>query len=242
MSKEVAKVDADVALYSTGLGRGIEDVDTVDIIKPRILLLQALSPAVADGLGKPGEFMNNISNSVYGNSMIIQPIKYFKTRIKWIPRIEGGGIECRADDGKNGTTYGSCKVCPNRNWTTETPPSCDEIHNFLSIVRGDGAMSIVIVSFSKTNWRLGKQFISKITDDIVSWKRDMFAKKYKLFSRGAQNAAGQKYFIMDTDAGELVTEDEFKQGESAFLTFQHVTMPVDYVQDEYTGVDADVSG
>lgn len=78
-----------------GQGAGLEDVDTKDIEIPRITLMQALSPQVADGTFKAGDLVQSVTSELLapaGEPLSIIPVKRFKTWIMWRSRDAGKGI------------------------------------------------------------------------------------------------------------------------------------------------------
>lgn len=225
--KELKKVEESTELamsYANYGALGLEDIDMADVAQPRIVINQALSPLVVEGKAPVGTMSDNLTSRVLGNEIIIQPIKYFKSRIKWIDRLSGGGIDCRSYDGKNGTAYGDCVECEFRKWSTEEPPECDEIHNFLCrvFIPDDEAEMLAVVSFSKTSYKSGKMLLSKISADSTLFSRPMFAKSYKLYTKMVKNDKGV-FYIFDTDGGKLVEKDDFKKGADMYKSFASVS-------------------
>jgi hypothetical protein len=241
--KKVAKKDKAEVAQKSFIPRGMEDIGNENIIKPRIIINQALSPAVVDGKAQAGTLMNNITEFVYGKELKFQPIKGFITRIKWVPRPEGGGIDCRSFDGQLGNTYGDCYTCKFKAWKQDgTPPECDEIWNFLGLIWDDGAPQIAIASFAKTSWKAGKQFASKIKFDSLTHRRDSWGKIYTLSTKSQKNEHGQ-FFILDTDGGEMATEEQLMEGEMAYTAWadkiKEVAENIDYADAESDLTDAD---
>ncbi len=78
---------------------GVMGIDQEDVALPRISLLQALSPQVSDGSGRPGEYYHLLSEDNLGKSFRIIPVLVTKSYLLWRPRNAGGGLLARADDG-----------------------------------------------------------------------------------------------------------------------------------------------
>lgn len=80
---------------------GKENIDTSDMIVPRIALTQALSEQVEQGLVAPGNFWHTILEESFGpeiDDLVI--VHHSKRYVLWSPRHMGGGILARASDGK----------------------------------------------------------------------------------------------------------------------------------------------
>jgi len=78
---------------------GVMGIDQEDVALPRISLLQALSPQVSDGSGRPGEYYHLLSEDNLGKSFRMIPVLVTKSYLLWRPRNAGGGLLARADDG-----------------------------------------------------------------------------------------------------------------------------------------------
>jgi len=213
---------------SQGKGRGFEKVEAGDTLIPRIKLLQPLSPEVADKGMKAGTLFNSLSSKNYGSELIFIPVLHTKSRIKFIPREDGGGIECNAIDantpnapliikqGKKELVVKSCLECPNGKWEDETAPSCTLYYNFLALIIGDDAP--VAISFSKTKIKAAKRLISLTR--LAGNNMDMFAKKYILKTQLEKNSSGQSYFNYSIEPSAFVTAKEFKAAESLYLSLK----------------------
>lgn len=81
-------------------GKGMQGLGVDDMIMPRMLLLQGLSPAVVKG-GQPiGEFYHNILEESFGVELLIVPVLAKKRAVLFQPRHMGEGvIYARAEDG-----------------------------------------------------------------------------------------------------------------------------------------------
>ena len=103
MSKEVAK-KADNALpahLQGGKTTQIGNIDRSDLIIPRVKLLQAISPEVADGIegARAGIFWHTIAGQPIETPMRAIPIILRKSYVLWSPRGDDRGILARANDG-----------------------------------------------------------------------------------------------------------------------------------------------
>lgn len=78
----------------------IGNMDSTDLIIPRIKLLQAISPEVKDEKegAKDGQFWHTIAEQPMGSELRIVPILVKKTTVLWAPRGDDRGILARSTD------------------------------------------------------------------------------------------------------------------------------------------------
>jgi hypothetical protein len=86
--------------------RGIE---ADDFATPRLLLLQALSPQVEEGLGKAGNLFHSGAEREIGQEALVTPVFITKAFTLWRPRPEGG-VLARSVDGITWDRVGSWQV------------------------------------------------------------------------------------------------------------------------------------
>lgn len=83
-------------------GGGKENIDTSDMIVPRMALMQALNEQVEQGLVGPGNFWHTILEESFGSELDdLVVVHHSKRYVLWSPRHMGGGILARASDGKH---------------------------------------------------------------------------------------------------------------------------------------------
>lgn len=104
MAKEVAAVKnpALPAHLQGGKQHKFGNVDSTDLIIPRVKLMQAISPEVTENdAAKAGEFWHTIAAQSLGKEFRGIPIMVKKTYVLWAPRNDDRGILARANDGLN---------------------------------------------------------------------------------------------------------------------------------------------
>lgn len=193
---EVAKknLPANVAKYfEESSAQDFENVDPDDITHPRLALQQSLSPLVNEGTAKVGQIRGNIDGHVYlenpkkdgtGDVLQIIPVFYWKSRIRFRSRDEGGGMLCRADDGKNGRgdPGGSCDECSMTEWGEgetgkDRQPECTAIHNFVVLCpEHEAERRLIILSMQRTQYKVGKQWFNAMR----GLPGRMFVRQYQL--------------------------------------------------------------
>jgi len=191
--------------------RGKEEVlSDKDRMYPMLTLIQKMSPSEHLEAGKEGDLINSLTLENYGKTLTIVPILTRKQRIMWIPRKQGGGIECRSFDGKTGNKWGACDVCEHGKWhqdakdPQERKPKCTEYFTFPTLILRDGKdPELVIASFGMTRYTTGKKLANLIYGKPVA----AFAGKYTLSSYIEHGELGDYANLDVAGAGLLSKED-----------------------------------
>jgi hypothetical protein len=183
---------------------GNENVTNDDVIVPRLALCQSNSFERKKGHAKfiegleEGQFFNTATKEIYGESLRVINVHYFKSRIRWNGKEIGAGMLCRSDDGLKGVgdPGGVCAACEFSKFNTEeddSRPSCMMFMNFpCLVVSKSGAVDpagIVIVSFKSLAIKAGKHW-----NTLVNIRNaDRFAGVYKLSAVSDHRASGDSY-------------------------------------------------
>lgn len=167
------------------------------MLLPRIKLLQPLSPEVAEQGQKPGTLFLSLSNRNLGREVVVTPVLHFRSRVKWFPREDGGGIDCSSPDGRapRETKYAqACAECPHQAWNPaaekrkDQAPACTLYENFVVLVGSDP--SPVVLPMERTKVKPAKKWYSMMAlrgGDMCDWT-------YKVGTLQEKNAEGQPYF------------------------------------------------
>lgn len=81
--------------FGSDAGKGMEGTDKDSFAIPFLLVLQPMSPAVAEGLvegAEAGMFMNSVTNELF-NEVFFIPCAYQRRWIRWAPRNSKGGYK-----------------------------------------------------------------------------------------------------------------------------------------------------
>jgi len=192
--------------------RGSEQAGMDDIIVPRLVLLQQLSPhldeaeeAYIEG-AKAGDIVNSVTGVNYGKSLTIIPVYFKKEVLVWKDRQKGGGF------------FGSYATKHEANMVIDTlePPASDytaedTASQFVLIVNDDGTLDQAVLSMSKTKLSCSRKLQSLIRMTEI----DSFAHKYTLSSVAAQSDLG-KYFNFSVKPAGFVSEEEYHAGEACY--------------------------
>jgi len=167
---EISKLDAILGEYDDDI---LENVQQQDIIFPRMRLMQAMSDLVTSGEARPGEILLNIDGHKYnepGKPLDIIPLFYWHSRIMFAPMESGGGVLCKADNGRqgSGTPGGDCDTCNYKEWRSldsgkQVSPDCNRVHNFAVLCPNEtGEHRIAILPLSKTSFRIGTTLLNRM--------------------------------------------------------------------------------
>jgi len=175
MSKELAVIDKDV-LAATGMSEeelaaqtgvlGMENVRAEHLQIPRLQVAQPLSPQMIrskpeyiEGL-MVGQFFNSVTREIYGDDVVVIPIKYSISRLKFT----NNALDCRSKNGIDGGHYSdTCKPCQFAQWGSGKEgrgTDCKEYINFL-VVEKDTQQPMVI-SFKSASLAAGKTWSTLI--------------------------------------------------------------------------------
>lgn len=234
MADELMK-QGETALTEASTPLGFEDDTMDDLIIPRIKVMQALSPEVQDGKAKVGDIVNSLTLERLNDKVFI-PVCKFNNHVYWRDRNDGGGIICRAADGKTGQMEdGSVKYCAqcrlcefdNTKSGREALPKCTKYINFLGFFEDE--MVPIILSFAKTNMAEGKKMYSMAK---VS-RQNIWNFGYKLTSKEKTKNANRWYIIDPVSAGQ--TSDDMRQiGMELYKQFAGTMSTVNYDMNEGT--------
>lgn len=189
-SAELQEIPDFLRPHMTGHQAGMENVDQSDMLMPRLGLCQSLSPqrrktdpAFIPGL-EEGHLFNTVSQEIYGTSLQLVALFFFKNRIKYFPLDEGGGIDCNSPNAIDGGRISpiGCGSCRYSSWGNgqvddehgNDAPECTLYHNFMSFLPFVSFPTPIAVSYKATGLKLSKQLLSSIRVT----RMPMYAKVY----------------------------------------------------------------
>lgn len=238
MSNEVTEKTQTGLVPSIQPQRGFEGgVDQEDLIIPRAKLIQALSPELAEGVDgiKIGSIINSLTKEVLAQDFI--PIFTFKNFIRFNPRskddpnfdsdYEPGAVIWKSVDPMDPRVKEQTKFGANG----EKPIAVTFI-NFFSYF--PGVSMPIIVSFSKTSYKAGKNLLSL----AKFCGGDMFSRKYKLVSQMETNDVAT-YAVLKVKPVGAVTPEEFQLCEKFWNEF---SAKIEAIQVHEGDVQDDVEG
>ena len=199
-------------------GRGFEEkTEREDLLLPRAMLLQALSPQVVDGVEgcKSGIVINSITNEALPETFI--PIFKYTEFLKFNPRdpkaegydpaYDNGALIWRTNDPTDPRTA-ECKFGEDG-----SKPTAMKVMNFLCLF--PGVPMPIVLGFSKTSYKAGKKLIS-----LAQFSGgDMFSRVYKLTTKQAESN-GNKYFVLEVGLIRKANQEEYKIAEAMYQSFR----------------------
>lgn len=192
--------------------KGLGNISEEDRIIPRLKIMQPLSPEVDEGIAKPGEFVNSVAKKSYGKILTLTPIFWWKSRVYWQKRDEGGKILCQARDAVTGSEFGPCEACEFSKWNDKEAPTCTAIINILGLVNN---AELVAMSFMKTSYPAGKQLIN-----LFNYKKvDIFNFQYEITAVQEQNDFGKFWVVQFKDTNAAVSDEIYKACSKLYSDF-----------------------
>lgn len=204
-------MSTEVRTTEQNLPMGFDDSDSADdVIIPRVRLVQSLSPDRKAG-AEEGDVINSLTKQKYNGKAFV-PVFKFNSNVEWLPRSEGGGIACQAQDGKNAhtsageiRTCATCRRCEFQNIPGQKSkaPDCTKYINFFGFFEDE--MSPIILSFSKTSYNEGKRLYSIMKLSM----QNMWNNSYKIDSAVKSSGANEWYIL--TGSVNAPTSEEARQ-------------------------------
>lgn len=248
---KVAEEVPDFLRTEIGHQAGMEAVDQSDLLLPRLGLCQSLSPqrrksdaAFIEGLNE-GQLFNTVTKEIYGESLEIIALFFFKNRIKYFPIKEGGGIDCLSPNGIDGGRISpvGCSSCQFSIWGNGSQddehgndaPLCTMYHNFMAWIP-EGSTPIAI-SYKSTGLRVSKQILA----GIRLTQLPMYAKKYKVTVVEMKDGSNTWFEKKITPQG-YVDKDTFAEMEKMFAALREMSFKVDTTGEEGGDTSFDTGG
>ena len=226
MSTKQLATTADKSLQEIpegGVFPGLENVEQDMLIIPRIKLVQSISAEVMENDTKPGSFVNSVLKDVIaeskgkdGAALKFIPVDFSgRTRILFKDLDDGGGILCRSENFYKGigTPGGICckdeknPVCKHAQWTDTAEkrmsPECTAFYNFFVMVAGYSSIVPLVLSFSKSNYPIGRKLINLLKFSNTFLWNSLYELKSKYKEDGEF-----KYFAMDVVPSGKPSEEE----------------------------------
>jgi len=224
-TKDIAVKQETAVAVSQGRGRGFEEPTAKeDLLIPRAKLFQGL-PTDYDQFpdAKPGQILNSLTKEQLPSEFV--PIFKFtnwtrfnarrKEDAGYDPAFELGAKIWSTNDPHDPRVKEQGVFGPNGE-----PPLAPKFLNFFSIF--PGVPMPVVVSFSKTSFKAGKQLLS-----IAQFSGgDMFGKTYKLSSK-KESSEQYSYYVLNVDQAGMTTGELFKQAEMLYDEFSTKPIKVD---------------
>ena len=230
-------------MKSTGGQRGLEGgVDKEDLLIPRAQLVQALSPEITDRELKKlypnltvGSIINSLTKEPLGECFV--PVFMFKNYARFNPRkkddpaynknLEPGAMIWRSNDPLDKRVQEETKFGPNGE-----PPAAITFMNFFSYF--PGSPMPIIISFSKTSYKTGKQLLSL----AKFGGGDLFSRRYRIFSDMETNDIGT-YAVFKIQPAGQASPNEYATCERLWNDFSGKAKEIKVHDEDESTVAAD---
>lgn len=189
-----------------GGDRGREEVQSNDLVIPRLEIVQSLSPcrdkrdpAYITG-AEEAMIYNNVTRELLGESVEVIPVFYHKEYNIWKDRKAGGGFK------------GSYKTQVEAERALAALPDgaqCEVLDTptfFCLLVAENGSMTEVVISMTRSKAKVSRKWNSLIRLANL----DSFAKSYILSTVQDQNNAGETYYNWSVAPKGYVTQEQYK--------------------------------
>lgn len=219
---------------------GKDNIDTADLIIPRVALLQGISPPVMAGLGENGHFWHTINEVDLGDELRVVPLLYRKQYTLWNPLHMGGGVVARSTDGKHWDSDFDVQIAPYKDfpkklvryaakkgdpvgrdiglgaWGSMDPenpdsgPAATLSHVILFRALDHMHLGPFVVFLQRSAEPVGRQLATKIKLDNAP----ICGQVYRMGRKSASNSANQEYNQY------TFTKDGYVDSEALFLKLQ----------------------
>lgn len=207
---------------------GLENLERSDMTLPRLGLCQSLTPQriksdpkYISGLDE-GSFFNTITREVYGETVRLVPLLFYKTRILFGPMDEGGGLRCQSPDNLIGIGEpgGTCIRCPFSQFGSARNgegkgTACNQFFNYAALIVEDGGgvtpEGLLVFSLKSSALKVAKDWNALIRIRNL----DIFAGVYEVKSVERKNDVGRWYEPVINPAGN-VTRETYESAKVAY--------------------------
>lgn len=191
--QQVAEYDDTASrAVSTGGWTDTPDFDQNEVGFPRLRLAQGLSPEVADGLAKMGQWLFTGYDPM--DTVTIVPVMFSRTRSKrQDPTNRDSDIACESGDARVGfgDPGGDCKACPFAKWGSDpktgrrVPPACQISYHYAAYIANVDSVGEVI--FTRTS----ESAAQLVNNAVVRYGMGNFA--FKVTSVPKQGPGGRRW-------------------------------------------------
>ncbi len=241
MAKEIANVQNTALLAADqvpewlqkGSNRGSEQVESTDIVLPRIGIIQALSPQIKKSDPKyiagaeQGMLWNTLTSELYGDEgVIFVPVLFRKEWIAFVDREKGGGFK---------GAWPFSEEVKARTEVEQMENAADievlESHSHIGfIVKTDGTLEQAIIACTKS----AIKFSRKINSLVTMSGMDRFAKAYRVNAIETSGPKGD-YFTYDVKPMGFVSQDTYKEAEALYEFLKDKAVTTNHEQEAEGG-------
>lgn len=180
------------------------NLDTDDLIVPRLALLQALSPQIQEDEdtyipgAKPGLWANTVTNEI-GETVNFVPVFLDHYFAEWRKRKEGGGFIGRHELGSEYVEAAKQRANGGIQLTSEDG-TCDILNTYevFALVldeSGDVVTGMAVISFTVTKVKPFRKLLTQLRTIRGAAKLPLFIHRVQMGAIKTKNADGEAYYI-----------------------------------------------
>lgn len=200
-----------------GSNEGLENMRAGDLLLPRCILMQALSPKVAAKEAQSGDIYNSVTGDCIlteGTDTLIVPVYHYLEWIKWADRESSEGILDRSLDPNGVLAQSAARQEKRSNSKGAEVWVVTEYHNFVCLFPDMLPRIPIVISCAKTNHRRGKKLLS-----LAKFRGSypLYAGLYSFKVELSENLDHQKYYTFAFDnAGWNKDEKLFEEAKELY--------------------------
>ncbi|MCZ6787591.1 MAG: hypothetical protein O7E54_10570 [Planctomycetota bacterium] len=224
---------AEVGPHRPAAPRGLEEVETEDMVIPRFSIVQPSSDE-----GTAGHFRDNISGDEYEDLVGVVPLRFRKGRVYFLKPDDGGGLACASDDRITPAeriekpVQDKCAGCPKAQWATgeggkRIKPDCSETWSLLMAHEGVP----YFITFKSAAMKATKRLLTLLKLQAQKQRVDLCGFEFDIRLELHKFDTGKAYLPV-FEKVRRVAASEYANYQSIYDAFAHA-QPV--VEDEEPG-------
>lgn len=213
--------------YITAGNAGFENQQAGDLVFPRAMLMQALSPQVQNSKFSPGDVVNSITEELITKAdqpRAVVPIKFWHEWIEWGSRDSGGGILDRSQD-PNGELAKRCKAGEKIISMGREVPAITEYMVFLfqpvDTENPCDASKMFCACCARTNYKHARKLLTLAR---LRGNKPLYAGVYNMTPKREQNTKNQSYYVFTFSNAGWAPKEVFQELEVRFQQMSGVNI------------------
>ncbi len=245
VAHDLENLPAHIAQDAADEMAGLENMEGRDLIIPRLVLMQALSPPVVEGDAVPGEFYESVERArVIGRDEQTRfvPSFMYKEFIAWNDRNSKELWSGRSLDPNGTLALAAQRGDKRHNKEGKEVFVVTEHINFIALIPEFGLDKPFSISCAKSNWKHGKKLMN-----LARFRRQpLFAGSYNLATQLESNTDGDKFFAYEFSNAGWAEPEEYEAAKALYevmkVSFQAGRLKTDEgMQEADIGADVELA-
>lgn len=195
---------------------GLENMEARDMVIPRLVLMQGLSPQVTEGEATIGQIYNSVTREMLldrDEECFFIPIYHYKEWIQWADRSSNQGIADRTMDPESEMAQSAMRGDTRENSEGREVRIVTEYHNFVVFLPHVSLEYPMILGCCRTNYKKGRQLLALAR---YRGNRPLFAGRYTLTTAEEVNRKNQKYQIFNFENAGWAEAEEYEASKAMY--------------------------